>query len=106
MIRDSVESSLLQSAGYDAVTQTLELEFKKNKPKKNATPEEIKKAEETPAPVYQYTPFTPERHAEFMAADSHGKYFLQKIKTDTTLKVTRIMEDQRAPSAPTGEVGV
>jgi KTSC domain len=79
VVRDNVQSSLIAARGYSPETRTLELEFHGNKP-------------DLPKKVYRYTPFTPERWAEFKAADSVGRYFLQKIKTDKSLTVQRVEE--------------
>jgi hypothetical protein len=89
MDRTKVESGLIASIGYDAATQTLELEIITHHPKNV---------------VYTYSPFSPERYAEFMAAKSFGKYFLAKIKADQTLPYKKVGEvdakKEEAPEAP------
>ena len=61
MERQPISSSNIVSAGYDAVTQTLELEFKGGI-------------------VWQY-PSVPEyMWFEFLGAPSQGKYFLSQIR--------------------------
>jgi KTSC domain len=94
MQREPVESGLIVSIAYDAETQTLEVEFHKSK-------------KQTANPVYAYTPFLPERWAEFSAEKktvnpkgSVGKYFLGKIKTDKTLTVMRVHEGETSTTEP------
>lgn len=65
MEREPVESSQIASIGYDAETQTLEVEFKNTR---------------TPNSVYQYDNFPPEAWAEFKAAESKGSHHIRKIK--------------------------
>ena len=60
MQRQPVESSMLRSAGYDAATSTLELEF-------------------TSGRVYQYFDVPQDVFDELLAADSKGRYFLAVI---------------------------
>jgi hypothetical protein len=61
MERTPVNSSDIHAIGYDAETQTLEVEF-------------IKGA------VYQYTGVPPNEHEAIMNADSKGRYFNANIK--------------------------
>ncbi|MFT4037565.1 MAG: KTSC domain-containing protein [Thermomicrobiales bacterium] len=61
MKRQHVDSSMLRSAGYDAKSETLELEF-------------------TNGRVYQYAEVPPEVFADLMAADSKGRYVLASIE--------------------------
>lgn len=62
MKRIHVESSALESIGYDADTQTLELEFRDN------------------GGVWQYYNFKPSAFKKFTNADSLGRFFVKKIK--------------------------
>jgi hypothetical protein len=93
MVRDAVKSSLIVARGYDAETQTLEIEFHKGK--KSLT-----------NPVYSYTPFSADRWEEFKAAPSAGKYFLANIKSDKELTVTRLVEAASEAHPATGEGGI
>ena len=61
MLRTSVSSSNLSSVGYDADTQTLEIEFL------NGT-------------IYQYFNVPPSVYDGLMKANSHGKYFHSNIR--------------------------
>ena len=61
MQRIPVNSSNIVSAGYDAQTETLEIEFKN----------EV---------VWQYTHFPEQMWMEFISAPSKGKYFAMHIK--------------------------
>ncbi|MFP2961402.1 KTSC domain-containing protein [Myxococcus sp. 1LA] len=61
MKREPVESSNITSVGYDALTQTLEVEFHGNR-------------------VYQYDQVPASIHAGFLAAPSKGSYFASHIK--------------------------
>lgn len=61
MERQPIVSSNIISAGYDAATQTLELEFKTGV-------------------VWQYTNFPIEMWYEFLGAPSQGKYFASQIR--------------------------
>lgn len=63
MKRQSVESSNLESIGYDAENEILEVEFKHGG-------------------VYQYFDVPENVHKELMNADSHGKYFAANIRND------------------------
>lgn len=61
--RSPVESSQLKEIGYDAETQTLEVEFKSGT-----------------GGVYRYANFTQGDWDAFNAAESKGSYFIQNIK--------------------------
>lgn len=61
MIRQSVTSSNIASIGYDADSQTLEVEFLNGG-------------------VYQYFDVPQHVHQAFMNADSHGQYLAKNIK--------------------------
>lgn len=61
MNRESVESEMLASVGYDAATQTLEAEFKGGD-------------------LYQYFDVPQSVHTELMASDSVGGYFSAHIR--------------------------
>tara|TARA_R110000850_G_scaffold50499_5_gene123851 strand:+ start:994 stop:1203 length:210 start_codon:yes stop_codon:yes gene_type:complete len=61
MNRQSVSSSNIASIGYDAGSQTLEIEFLNGG-------------------VYQYFDVPPYVHEELMNASSHGQYLAQNIK--------------------------
>jgi hypothetical protein len=61
MKRKQVNSSMLASAGYDAKTKTLELEF-------------------NGGAVWQYYEFPKSCYHEFISAESLGRYFLHNIK--------------------------
>lgn len=61
MKREPVESSNISSIGYDAPTQTLEIEFHG-------------------ARVYQYDQVPANIHAGFLSAASKGSYFASHIK--------------------------
>lgn len=61
MIRQPVTSGNLSAVGYDAQSNTLEVEFKNGS-------------------VYQYHSVPPESHAGLMAAGSVGGYFNANIK--------------------------
>jgi len=56
-----VTSSQIESVGYDAESQTLAVKFKHSG-------------------TYHYPNFPAEKHAEFLAAESIGKYFQINIK--------------------------
>ena len=60
MDRKAVDSSMLASIGYDAKTQTLELEFNNGQ-------------------VWQYRNVPPEEYEALMNADSHGSYARNNI---------------------------
>ena len=61
MNRTPVTSSNLKSVGYDAASQTLEIEFHSSG-------------------VYQYSQVTQSVHSGLMSASSHGQYFNANIK--------------------------
>jgi len=61
MERKNIDSSMLQSIGYDANSSTLELEFKNGG-------------------VWQYFDLPESLWYEFEAAESQGKFFLREIK--------------------------
>lgn len=61
MIRQTVNSSSLRTAGYDPATQTMEIEFKSGA-------------------VYRYDGVPRAVHAGLMGASSHGSYFHHNIK--------------------------
>jgi hypothetical protein len=61
MKRVPVESTNIESIGYDASSLTLEIAF-------------------TSGHVYQYFDVPPQVHTEFMAASSHGKFLSSEIK--------------------------
>ena len=61
MNRESVESSDLNSVGYDPSTKTLEIEFHSGG-------------------IYQYFDVPENIHSELMSAPSKGKYFHKFIK--------------------------
>ena len=61
MNRTHVESSDIESIGYDSRSQTLEIEFLKGS-------------------VYQYFDVPGYIYRDLMNADSHGKYFSANIK--------------------------
>jgi len=91
---EKVESDLIAKIGYDEETQTLFVEFPKSK-------------KQTANPVYSYAPFPKERFDEFKASmrsetnpeGSIGKYFLQKIKTDKSLTVTKLPIEEQSETA-------
>lgn len=60
MNRTPVKSSNIKSVGYDASTQTLEVEFGSG--------------------VYQYQGVPPETHAKLMSAESAGKFVGAEIR--------------------------
>ena len=61
MQRTPVTSSDIRSIGYDASTQTLEVEFQSGG-------------------IYQYTGVPESEYRNLMAASSHGQYFHAHIK--------------------------
>ena len=61
MDRKNIESSMIQSIGYDANNSTLEIEFKSGA-------------------VWQYFDFLESSWYEFEAAESQGKFFHRVIK--------------------------
>jgi hypothetical protein len=62
MQRQPVQSSALESIGYDAQTHTLELEFKEH------------------SGVWQYFGFKPSTLKRFLKSESLGNFFVTKIK--------------------------
>ncbi len=61
MQRQPVESSNLQSVGYENSTNTLEIEFKNGG-------------------IYQYFDVPESEYKALMSAESHGKYFIANIR--------------------------
>lgn len=61
-----VESSQLSAIGHDAATNTLAIRFP---PKKSGVSD-----------VYHYQNVSAEMFAEFLAAESYGSFFIQRIK--------------------------
>ena len=61
MERKHVDSSNIESIGYDSESQTLEIEFLKGS-------------------IYQYFDVPQNVYEEMMVADSQGKYLAQNIK--------------------------
>ncbi|GAA4327933.1 hypothetical protein GCM10023149_31680 [Mucilaginibacter gynuensis] len=62
MQRVPVQSSALQSVGYNPDNKTLELEFREN------------------GDVWQYFSFPASAYRRFMNAESLGRFFVKKIK--------------------------
>ncbi len=62
MTRQSVDSSLLISVGYDAKNQVLEVEFKTN------------------GEIWQYSALSQEEYDRMMSAPSCGSYFMRNIR--------------------------
>lgn len=72
MQRQPVESSNIDSVGFDPQTKTMEIAFKGGG-------------------VYQYTGPTAEQHyKDLMAAASKGKYFTAHVRHDPQLTVKRV----------------
>ncbi|MFF7994223.1 KTSC domain-containing protein [Kitasatospora xanthocidica] len=61
MDRTAVDSSVLRSVGYDPAARRLELEF-------------------TGGRVYEYAGVPARVHRELLAAESHGRYFVRRIR--------------------------
>lgn len=61
IVRKPVESSNIDSAGYDAVLRVIQIQFKNGR-------------------IYQYADCEPELYDAFMAAPSKGIYFNTMIK--------------------------
>jgi len=61
MKRERVDSEALRSVGYDPGTRVLELEF-------------------SSGVVYRYFDVPMELHASLMTADSHGEFFIERIR--------------------------
>ncbi|QXV65334.1 KTSC domain-containing protein [Mucilaginibacter achroorhodeus] len=62
MYRRKVQSSALESVGYDAKKQILELEFREH------------------SDVWQYFGIRPSTYKKFISSESLGKYFVTRIK--------------------------
>jgi hypothetical protein len=62
MHRQPVQSTALQSIGYDAKAKILELEFRDN------------------GGVWQYFGFTPSAYKKFIQSASLGNFFVTKVK--------------------------
>jgi len=96
IVRDSVDSSLIISTGYDAETQTLEIQFRRGK-------------KQLTDPVYSYRPFTAERYLDFRQAErsvenpqgSLGRWFLRHIKNDKSLTVEKVAEHEEQKTEET-----
>jgi len=95
MERTKVVSKKLASVGYDPAAKTLEVEIIPWTKQGQPTPKNV---------IYTYSPFTPERFAELMAAESLGSYFLKNIVKDKTLPYKKVGEvdakKEEAPEAP------
>lgn len=76
MKRNKVESSNLESIGYDEDTRTLEIEFKGKNGKSNS--------------LYQYSPISYEGYLELIKSESVGKTFYQRIKINPSIKTLKI----------------
>jgi hypothetical protein len=74
--RQPVDSSTLHSVGYDPITRTLEIAFKKKTGEVNA--------------VWQYEPITEEAYRSMMSSDSLGSYFHKHIRDNTSVNSTKI----------------
>lgn len=61
-----VESNLIKAVGYDPETATLAVTFKRY--------------DDKPGPIYHYPNVSPVMHAEFIGAESLGKYHGEHIK--------------------------
>ncbi|MGA5816876.1 KTSC domain-containing protein [Kitasatospora sp. NPDC094028] len=61
MDRTAVDSSVLRSVGYDPVARRLELEFVGGR-------------------VYTYADVPDRVHRELLAAESHGRYFVRRVR--------------------------
>jgi len=68
MNMQTVESSQIHAIGYDEPTKTLRIQFK---------------AKAKPGSVYDYANVPPELFAEFLAAESKGKFFGARVKRET-----------------------
>jgi hypothetical protein len=78
MERKKVQSSIIQSIGYDPVAEILEIEF------------HLKKGQST-AQIYRYRRFSPADWQDFKQAESIGKHFLLRIRD--------VFECERLPAA-------
>jgi hypothetical protein len=67
-----VESNLIKAVGYDKDTATLAVTFKRY--------------DDTPGPIYHYPNVSPVMHAEFIGAESLGKFHGAHIKPLAFLK--------------------
>lgn len=61
-----VESNLIEAVGYDTTSATLAVTFKRK--------------DGAPGPIYHYPDVSPVMHAEFIGAESIGKYHGAHIK--------------------------
>lgn len=61
MQREHIQSSMIDSVGYDPASKTLEVEF-------------------TSGPIWEYWAVSPDMYNALMSAPSAGKYFLQNIR--------------------------
>lgn len=61
MKRTAVQSEALTEIGYHRKTRTLEVRFRSGD-------------------AYRYTPVAPALYQEFMAAESKGRFFLERIR--------------------------
>lgn len=59
-----LESRLFTATAYARAERTLYLRFRKS------------------GDVYRYFDFAPDKYEEFLAADSHGRYFLSHIRDE------------------------
>ncbi len=66
-----VESSNIDSVGYDDATQTLRIKFLNGG-------------------QYEYTPVEPSRYKAMKVAKSVGSFFFTYIKSNASLKVTKL----------------
>ena len=73
MTRQPVKSSQLAAIGYDPIGQILEVEFHPTK-KQTAAGES--------GSIYRYESVPPDIHAQLMAAESVGSFFIAVIKSD------------------------
>lgn len=62
-----VQSNLIKAVGYDKDTATLAVTFKRY--------------DDTPGPIYHYPNVSPVLHAEFIGAESLGKFHGEHIKS-------------------------
>jgi hypothetical protein len=72
--RTLVNSSAIQSVGYDAATQTLELQYKKDKA------------------IHRYEGVSPKTYLELMGASSIGRFVAQNI-VKSSFTHTKVEED-------------
>ncbi|HUL40286.1 MAG TPA: KTSC domain-containing protein [Burkholderiales bacterium] len=70
MERKSVSSSTIRSVGYEAGSQTLEIEF-------------------TSGSIYQYSRVSPEIYRKLMAAPAIASYFKDNIEEEFTARRVR-----------------